>query len=64
VFRRRPPLRLAASPHAAGQARDLRFRSVVWPELDRRQLTTLPAGILATAHDLARHIRAGELVRS
>lgn len=61
VFRRRPLLRLAASPHARQQARDLRFRSVVWPELDRRAFTTLPAGILATSRDIGERIRAGEL---
>ncbi|MCA0293698.1 MAG: NAD-dependent epimerase/dehydratase family protein [Actinobacteria bacterium] len=52
VFRR--PLRVlhGASSLAAQQSRDLRVRSVVWPELDRRTLRTLPAGIAATAADV------------
>jgi UDP-glucose 4-epimerase len=52
VFRR--PLRVlhGASSQAAQQARDLRVRSIVWPELDRRDLRTLPAGIWATAADV------------
>lgn len=61
VSRRRPLVRLSASPQAAAQSRDLRFRSRVWPELDRRALTPLPAGILATSQDLAARIRAGGL---
>jgi UDP-glucose 4-epimerase len=52
VFRR--PIRVlhGASSQAAQQARDLRVRSTVWPELDRRSLRTLPAGIAATAADV------------
>jgi UDP-glucose 4-epimerase len=52
VFRR--PLRVltGASSQAAQQARDLRVGSIVWPELDRRDLRTLPAGIWATAADV------------
>lgn len=54
VFGPRIPVTLGASALAGRQARDLRFRSVVWPELDRRELTTLPHGIHATAEDLRR----------
>ncbi|MDX5453873.1 MAG: NAD(P)-dependent oxidoreductase, partial [Rhodococcus sp. (in: high G+C Gram-positive bacteria)] len=48
VFRRRPNVVLASSPLASVQGRDLRLRSVVWPELDRRSHRPLPAGIAAT----------------
>lgn len=50
VFRRRPNVVLAASPLAAVQGRDLRLRSIVWPEIDRRTHRTLPAGIASTLH--------------
>ncbi|SNT27849.1 UDP-glucose 4-epimerase [Rhodococcoides kyotonense] len=48
VFRRRPNVVLAASPLAAFQGRDLRLRSTIWPEIDRRTHRTLPAGIAST----------------
>ena len=35
----------AASPNARRQARDLRMTSSVWPELDRRPMTTLSEGM-------------------
>jgi UDP-glucose 4-epimerase len=43
------------------QARDLRLRSVVWPELDRRALTPLPVGIRATTNHLMRQIQLGSV---
>lgn len=49
------------SPTASYQARDLRLRSVVWPELDRRTMTPLPAGIRATVGHLSRQLQAGLL---
>jgi UDP-glucose 4-epimerase len=52
VFRRPLRVLLGTSSQAAQQARDLRVRSIVWPELDRRELSTLPAGIWATAADV------------
>ena len=59
VFRRPIRVLFGASSQAARQARDLRVRSVVWPELDRRSLCTLPSGIAATAADIeARLVRA------
>lgn len=59
VFRRPIRVLFGASSQAARQARDLRVRSVVWPELDRRALCPLPAGIAATAADIeARLVRA------
>ena len=59
IFKRPPRIVLGASPTAALQARDLSLRSRVWPELDRRSLTPLPAGIAATAADLQRKLQAG-----
>lgn len=52
VFRR--PIRVlhGASSQAAQQSRDLRVHSIVWPDLDHRNLRTLPAGISATAADV------------
>lgn len=64
IFRKRPPVLLASSPHASGQARDLRFRSVVWPALDARPLTPLPVGMDATARDVAAHLTSGMLARA
>lgn len=52
---------LGGSDLAKQQARDLRFRSVVWTELDRRTFTTLPDGIHATSQDLRRSLVAGLL---
>ncbi len=59
IFKRPPRIVLGASPASAVQARDLSLRSRVWPELDRRTLTPLPAGIAATAADLERKLQAG-----
>lgn len=55
--KRKPQAILAASPLGARQARDLRFRSVVWPELDERPSTPLPVGIAATSEDIGRSLR-------
>ena len=63
VTRRRPQVILGASPNARYQVRDLRFRSSVWPDVDRQVSTTLAAGIAATLESLGRDLRAGELVR-
>ena len=49
VFKRRPPVMLGHSPNSSSQARDLRFRSVVLPEIDRLPRRSLPSGIHATA---------------
>jgi UDP-glucose 4-epimerase len=61
IFKRAPRIVLGASPQSARQARDLSLRSRVWPELDRRTLTPLPAGIAATTADLQRKLQAGWL---
>ena len=52
MFGRKVLVRMASSPLATQQARDLRLRSVVWPELDRRSTTTLVSGIHATSQSL------------
>lgn len=49
-----PRIVLGSGAAAAGQAVDLRLRSVVWPELDARDLTPIVAGIHATALDILR----------
>ena len=59
IFKRPPRIVLGASPVSAMQARDLSLRSRVWPDLDRRTLTPLPAGIAATAADLRRTLQSG-----
>jgi UDP-glucose 4-epimerase len=60
VSKRRPPTVLGAAPSSRFQARDLRFRSVVWPEVDLLCTTPLPVGIAATLADVAarRAVRA------
>lgn len=57
IYKRKPQAVLAASPLGARQARDLRFRSVVWPDLDERPLTPLPVGIAVTGEDIGRSLR-------
>ena len=59
LLRRRPPLVLGDSPNRRFQVRDLRMRSVAWPQLDRLASTTLPAGIAATVADLSAQLRVG-----
>lgn len=59
VFRRRPNVVLAASPLAAFQGRDLRLRSTVLTDIDRRTHRTLPAGIASTLHATRQALAAG-----
>ena len=59
VFRRRP--RLATRTARTPQVRDLRLRSVVWPELDVLARTSLLVGLRATADDIGCQLRAGRL---
>jgi UDP-glucose 4-epimerase len=55
AIRKAPPrIVLGTGAAAAGQAVDLRLRSVVWPELDARDLTPIVAGIHVTALDILR----------
>lgn len=61
VLRRRVPVVLAASPRAATQVRDLRLRSVVYPELDAAPTATLAAGIARVSADIGTRLRRGEL---
>ena len=60
VFRRRP--RLSTRAGGGGQVRDLRLRSVVWPQVDALARTPLPAGLGATEADISAQLRAGDLV--
>jgi len=57
VLRKRPRIELVSAAGSAPQARDLRLKSVRWPELDRYARTTLPAGIAATAEDIEHRLR-------
>jgi len=52
ISKRRPPVVLGLSQNARFQPPDLRFRSTVWPELDRLASTPLPEGMAATLHDV------------
>ena len=58
ITRRRVPVVLAASPHTRQQARDLRLRSVVLHELDRRAMTPLAVGVATTITDVGARFRA------
>lgn len=48
ITKARPHVTLGYSHAAAFQALDLRLRSIVWTDIDRRELTPLAAGIHAT----------------
>ncbi len=52
-----PHVMLGNSAHSSLQAHDLRLRSRVWPDLDHRSLTPLPAGIHATMLDILGRIQ-------
>ncbi|QEO08636.1 NAD-dependent epimerase/dehydratase family protein [Protaetiibacter larvae] len=60
ISKARPRVVLGASPVARHQARDLRLRSVVWPEIDRARTRTLPEGIGRTIQDIERRLRDGD----
>jgi UDP-glucose 4-epimerase len=53
-----PHVMLGSSDAAAMQALDLRLRSTVWSDLDRRSLTPLPAGIRATINAILLEMQA------
>ncbi|SKC76267.1 NAD-dependent epimerase/dehydratase family protein [Krasilnikoviella flava] len=57
ITKRRAPIVLGTSASTPFQTRDLRFRSTVWPEVDRLATTTLASGIGATFADVARSLR-------
>jgi UDP-glucose 4-epimerase len=64
IFKTAPRIIYGSSPTSHLQARDLRLRSEVWPDLDRRQLTTLPAGINATILALSQRLHAERVAMS
>lgn len=64
IHRRRPRVVVAPSARALQQARDLRLRSVVWPDLDHRSLTPLVVGMAATGDDISRKLRVSGISRS
>lgn len=57
VSKGHPHVMLGSSAAASLQAHDLRLSSRVWPDLDYRDLTPLPAGIHATILDIMRGIQ-------
>lgn len=57
VFHR--PLRTVTVPGGRGQVLDLRLRSVRWPEVDALAVTTLTAGLAATAADVRARVVSG-----
>ena len=57
VARRRPPVLLGTSPSARFQVRDLRLRSVMWPDLDHLVRTPVPVGIAACLGDAEASLR-------
>jgi UDP-glucose 4-epimerase len=61
VFRRQPRIVLGTSGDARLQVKDLRLKSVVWPDIDRRSLTPLPAGVATTAAGILRHLQQAQL---
>lgn len=61
IFKRPAEVMYAASDNTRFQARDLRFRSVVLTEIDRRQLTPLPVGLRSTVAELNRMLQSGRL---
>jgi len=54
-----PSVVLGTTPSTKHQAIDLRMRSVVWPDLDRRERTPVAAGFHATMMDVLRLLQGG-----
>lgn len=52
-----PHVVLGTTPATGHQALDLRMRSVVWPDLDRRERTPVAAGFHATMMDVLRMLQ-------
>jgi UDP-glucose 4-epimerase len=52
-----PRVVLGSSPSTRYQAVDLRMRSIVWPDLDRRERTPVAAGFHATMMDVLRMLQ-------
>lgn len=61
VTRRRPRVVYGASSAAAYQAKDLRLRSVMWPELDTTPVVPLPVGMAQLLRGMETSLRAGDL---
>lgn len=61
VLKQQPKIIYSRSPLTALQARDLRMRSVIWPDLDHRPLTPLSVGIRSTIGALSRSMQIGAL---
>lgn len=61
VTRRKPRVVYGASSAAAYQVKDLRLRSVVWPELDSAPVVPLPVGMAQLLRGMETSLRAGEL---
>lgn len=59
--RARPMVIVKAPREGTGQIRDLRLRSVVWPQLDSHLRTPLLVGMARTAADVAAQLRSGQL---
>lgn len=59
--RARPHVIVKAPREGTGQIRDLRLRSVVWPQLDTYLRTPLLVGMARTAADVAGQLRSGQL---
>ena len=56
--RGRAPVVVKAPREGSGQIRDLRLRSVVWPELDRHLRTPMAVGMARTSADVGAQLRA------
>lgn len=61
VFKSAPRIVYGSSSTSHFHARDLRLRSQVWTDLDRRPVTPLPVGIKATLLGLGRMLGEGRL---
>ena len=61
VVKRRPLVTFGSSSTSAFQARDLRVRSSVWPELDALAATPFVVGLTATLEHLRRSVALGRL---
>jgi UDP-glucose 4-epimerase len=59
LHRARTRVVVKAPRPGSGQIRDLRLRSVVWPELDRHLSTPMVVGMSRTAADVGYRLRAG-----
>ena len=59
ISKRNANVMLGSSAAAALQAHDLRLASVVWPELDRRELTPLPVGMYNTLNEMRELLQRG-----